>query len=42
VENEAVRQLRDAKMKPVVATYDAEMLAIYGKACGWALARRPC
>jgi hypothetical protein len=24
---------------PVVETYDAEMLAIYGKMCGWALAR---
>jgi uncharacterized protein (DUF2252 family) len=27
-----IRQLRDV-------TYDAEMLSIYGKACGWALAR---
>jgi len=34
-----VRQLRDAKIKPLVETFDAEMLLIYAKACGWALAR---
>lgn len=34
-----VRQLRDAKIKPLVETFDAEMLAIFGEACGWALAR---
>ncbi len=34
-----VRQLRDAKIKPPVETFDAELLQIYGKACGWALAR---
>ena len=34
-----IRQLRDAKLSPMVETYDAEMLSIYGKACGWALAR---
>jgi hypothetical protein len=34
-----IRQLRDAKLSPLVETYDAEMLSIYGKACGWALAR---
>ncbi|WP_428672858.1 DUF2252 domain-containing protein [Reyranella sp.] len=34
-----VRQLRDAKIKPLVETFDRTMLAIYGKACGWALAR---
>jgi len=34
-----VRQLRDAKIKPLVETFDAEMLTIYGQACGWALAR---
>jgi hypothetical protein len=34
-----VRQLRDAKIKPLVETMDAESLAIYAKRCGWALAR---
>jgi len=34
-----VRQLRDAKIKPLVETFDAEMLTVYAKACGWALAR---
>lgn len=34
-----VRQLRDAKIKPLVETFDASMLAVYGGACGWALAR---
>jgi len=34
-----IRQLRDVKLSPLVETYDAEMLSIYGKACGWALAR---
>lgn len=34
-----VRQLRDAKIKPLVETFDAEMLLIYAKACGWTLAR---
>jgi len=34
-----VRQLRDVKITPLVETYDAEMLAIYGKMCGWVLAR---
>jgi hypothetical protein len=34
-----VRQLRDVKLSPLVETYDAEMLSIYGKACGWVLAR---
>lgn len=34
-----VRQLRDVKLRPLVDTYDAEMLAIYGRACGWVLAR---
>jgi uncharacterized protein (DUF2252 family) len=33
------RQLRDAKIKPLVETFDAEMLDYYAKACGWALAR---
>jgi uncharacterized protein (DUF2252 family) len=33
------RQLRDAKIKPAVETFDAETLRIYGEACGWALAR---
>lgn len=34
-----VRQLRDVKLTPLVETYDAEMLAIYGRMCGWVLAR---
>ena len=34
-----IRQLRDVKLSPLVETYDASMLAIYGRACGWALAR---
>jgi len=34
-----VRQLRDVKLSPVVETYDAEMLTIYARACGWVLAR---
>jgi len=34
-----VRQLRDVKLSPLVETYDAEMLSIYAKACGWVLAR---
>ncbi len=34
-----VRQLRDVKLTPRVETYDAKMLAIYAKACGWVLAR---
>jgi hypothetical protein len=34
-----MRQLRDVKLSAPVETYDAQMLAIYGKACGWVLAR---
>jgi Uncharacterized protein conserved in bacteria (DUF2252) len=34
-----LRQLRDVKLSALVETYDAEMLATYAKACGWALAR---
>jgi hypothetical protein len=34
-----VRQLRDAKIKPLVETMDEDFLAQYGKACGWVLAR---
>ena len=34
-----IRQLRDAKLGALVETFDAEMLAIYGEMCGWALAR---
>jgi Uncharacterized protein conserved in bacteria (DUF2252) len=34
-----VRQLRDAKVKPLVETFDSEMLLVYAKACGWVLAR---
>jgi len=34
-----VRQLRDVKVSVLVETYNAEMLSIYAKACGWVLAR---
>lgn len=34
-----VRQLRDAKIKPLLDTFDAEMMAVFGHACGWTLAR---
>jgi hypothetical protein len=34
-----VRQLRDAKIKPMVETFDSSMLTAFGQACGWALAR---
>ena len=34
-----VRQLRDAKIKPLVETFDRRMLVLFGKVCGWALAR---
>jgi uncharacterized protein (DUF2252 family) len=34
-----VRQLRDAKIKPLVETFDAQVLDLYGMICGWVLAR---
>ena len=34
-----VRQLRDAKIKPIIETMDADGLDIYARRCGWALAR---
>lgn len=34
-----VRQLRDAKVKPVIEIMKARNMADYAKACGWALAR---
>jgi hypothetical protein len=34
-----VRQLHDAKIKPLIETFDAEMLDAYAMACGWVLAR---
>src|SRR5262249_7112020 len=34
-----VRQLSDAKIKPLVETFDPTMLMAFAKACGWALAR---
>jgi hypothetical protein len=34
-----VRQLRDAKIKPLVETFEAEVLDLYGMICGWVLAR---
>jgi uncharacterized protein (DUF2252 family) len=34
-----VRQLHDAKIKPLVETFDSEMLDLYAQACGWVLAR---
>ena len=34
-----LRQLRDAKVKPMVELYEASHLIEYATACGWALAR---
>ena len=34
-----VRQLRDAKIKPLIETFDMELMLVYAKACGWVLAR---
>jgi uncharacterized protein (DUF2252 family) len=34
-----IRQLRDVKIPPLVEAYDAEMMTIYARICGWALAR---
>ena len=34
-----VRQLRDAKIKPLIETFDADVLEVYAGACGWVLAR---
>ncbi|WP_284266675.1 DUF2252 domain-containing protein [Bradyrhizobium iriomotense] len=34
-----VRQLRDAKIKPLIEAFDAEVLEVYASACGWVLAR---
>ncbi|HVN69788.1 MAG TPA: DUF2252 domain-containing protein [Candidatus Binatia bacterium] len=34
-----VRQLRDAKISPNTESFDAEMLEVYARACGWNLAR---
>jgi hypothetical protein len=34
-----VRQLRDAKIKPLVEIFDRGMLKAYARACGWAVAR---
>jgi uncharacterized protein (DUF2252 family) len=33
------RQLRDAKVKPLVEAFDTDLLLLYAKACGWVLAR---
>jgi hypothetical protein len=34
-----VRRLNDAKIKPLVDTFSAEMLELYAEACAWVLAR---
>jgi Uncharacterized protein conserved in bacteria (DUF2252) len=34
-----LRQLRDVKLSPLVETYDARLLSVYARACGWVLAR---
>ena len=34
-----VRQLHDAKIKPLVETFNTQMLDAYAQACGWVLAR---
>jgi hypothetical protein len=34
-----IRQLRDAKIKPLVETFDSALMNAYAVACGWVLAR---
>jgi hypothetical protein len=34
-----VRQLRDAKISPIIEDFDANKLRAYGQLCGWALAK---
>jgi len=34
-----VRQLRDAKIKPLIDSFDGELMDAYAKSCGWVLAR---
>jgi hypothetical protein len=34
-----VRQLHDAKIKPLIESFDDELLEVYAKACGWVRAR---
>lgn len=34
-----IRQLRDVKLRPLIETFDVEVLRIYAELCGWALAR---
>jgi uncharacterized protein (DUF2252 family) len=34
-----VRQLRDAKIKPLVETMETEVFMLFGRLCGWVLAR---
>ncbi len=34
-----VRQLHDVKIKPLVETFEQDMLTIYARLCGWVLAR---
>ncbi len=34
-----VRQLRDAKIKPLIETFDLDLMEAYARACGWMLAR---
>jgi len=34
-----LRQLRDAKISPIIEDWDVGMLREYGRLCGWALAR---
>ena len=34
-----IRQLRDAKMKPMVETFDAADMAVFAQWCGYSLAR---
>ena len=35
-----VRQLRDAKIKPLIETFDEELLEAYAMSCGWVLGAR--
>jgi len=34
-----MRQLRDMKLSAMLETFDPETLNVYGKVCGWTLAR---
>jgi hypothetical protein len=31
--------LRDAKIKPLIETFNEDLMVLYGRLCGWSLAR---